>query len=172
MRAMDQNGNFNGWGSWSRMMGAYHKVMGLVKTPKLVIFGMKGKPTDYKTFRYAFASTLMDDAYFDFSDGTGNIYTTKVVWFDEYDLAGGKNTSWLGNAIDPPQTTPWQNGVYRRRFQNGMVLVNPRGNGDRTVTIGAGYKRFKGNQDPVYNNGQVATTVVLRDRDGILLVKN
>jgi len=169
---VDQNGVFNGWGSWSRMMGAYHKVMGLVKDPKLVIFGMKGKPTDYKTFRYAFASTLMDDAYFDFSDGTGNIYTTKVVWFDEYDLAGGKNTSWLGNAIDPPQTTPWQNGVYRRRFQNGMVLVNPRGNGDRTVTIGAGYTRFKGKQDPVYNNGQVATSVVLRDRDGILLVKN
>ena len=169
---IDLNGNFNGWGSWSRMMGAYHKVMGLVKDPKLVIFGMKGKPTDYKTFRYAFASTLMDDAYFDFSDGTGNIYTTKVVWFDEYDLAGGKNTSWLGNAIDPPQTTPWQNGVYRRRFQNGMALVNPRGNGDRTATIGAGYTRFKGNQDPVYNNGQVATTVVLRDRDGILLVKN
>ena len=53
-----------------------------------------------------------------------------------------------------------------------MVLVNPRGNGDRTVTIGSGYTRFKGKQDPVYNNGQVATTVVLRDRDGMLLVKN
>jgi hypothetical protein len=62
--------------------------------------------------------------------------------------------------------------VYRRRLQNGMVLVNPRGNGNRTVTIGSGYKRFKGKQDPVHNNGQVATTVVLRDRDGILLLKN
>jgi hypothetical protein len=170
---VDLNGNFNGWGSWSRMMGAYHKVMGLVKAPKLVIFNMKGKPTDYKTFRYGFASTLMDDAYFDFSDGTsGSIYETEVIWFDEFDVAGTKNTSWLGNAIDPPQATPWQNGVYRRRFQNGMALVNPRGNGDRTVTIGSGYKRFKGKQDPVHNNGQVATTVVLRDRDGILLLKN
>jgi hypothetical protein len=171
---VDQDGRFNGWGSWSRMMGAYHKVMGLVKAPKLVVFNMKGKPSDYKTFRYGFASTLMNDAYFDFSDGTsdGSIYKTNVVWFDEYDLAGARNTSWLGNAIDPPQQTPWQNGVYRRRFQNGMVLVNPRGNGNRTVTIGSGYKRFKGRQDPVHNNGQVATTVVLRDRDGILLVKN
>jgi hypothetical protein len=67
---VDLNGNFNGWGSWSRMMDAYRKVMGLVKAPKLVIFNMKGKPTDYKTFRYGFASTLMDDGYFDFSDGT------------------------------------------------------------------------------------------------------
>jgi hypothetical protein len=170
---VDLNGNFNGWGSWSRMMDAYRKVMGLVKAPKLVIFNMKGKPTDYKTFRYGFASTLMDDGYFDFSDGTsGSIYETEVIWFDEFDVAGTKNTSWLGNAIDPPQATPWQNGVYRRRFQNGMVLVNPRGNGNRTVTIGSGYKRFKGKQDPVHNNGQVATTVVLRDRDGILLLKN
>lgn len=120
-------------------MGAYHKVMGLVKGPKLVVFGMKGKPSDYKAFRYGFASTLMDDGYFDFSDGTsGSIYETEMIWFDEFDIAGTKNTSWLGNAIDPPQATPWQNGVYRRRFQNGMVLVNPRGNGDRTVTIGSG----------------------------------
>ncbi|MGH8588195.1 MAG: putative glycoside hydrolase [Gammaproteobacteria bacterium] len=167
---IDQDGVYNGRGSWSRMMGAYHKVMGLVKAPKLVIFGMKGKPTDYKAFRYGFASALMDDAYFDFSDGTGSIYTTKVVWFDEYDLAGSRNTSWLGNAIDSPQTAPWQNGVYRRRFQNGMVLVNPRGNGDRTVTIGSGYKRFKGKQDTAHNNGLAATSVELADRDGILLV--
>ncbi|MGH8569974.1 MAG: hypothetical protein ACREXU_18700, partial [Gammaproteobacteria bacterium] len=41
---IDMNGVYNGWGSWSRMMGAYHKVMGLVKAPKLVVFGMKGKP--------------------------------------------------------------------------------------------------------------------------------
>jgi hypothetical protein len=100
---VDLNGNFNGWGSWSRMMDAYRKVMGLVKAPKLVIFNMKGKPTDYKTFRYGFASTLMDDGYFDFSDGTsGSIYETEVIWFDEFDVAGTKNTSWLGNAIDPP----------------------------------------------------------------------
>ena len=31
---VDQNGVFNGRGSWSRMMGAYHKLMGLVKSPK------------------------------------------------------------------------------------------------------------------------------------------
>jgi hypothetical protein len=78
------------------MMDAYRKVMGLVKAPKLVIFNMKGKPTDYKTFRYGFASTLMDDGT------SGSIYETEVIWFDEFDVAGTKNTSWLGNAIDPP----------------------------------------------------------------------
>jgi hypothetical protein len=151
---VDLNGKFNGWGSWDRMMAAYRKVMSLVRDPKLVVFNMKGKPTDYKSFRYGFASALMDDAYFDFSDGTGgSVYKTDVVWFDEYDLAGEKNTRWLGPAVDPPQTKPWQKGVYRRRFQNGMALVNPRGNGDQIVTVGPGFKRFKGRQDPAYNNG-------------------
>jgi Hypothetical glycosyl hydrolase family 15 len=168
---VDLNGKFNGWGNWDRMMAAYRKVMGLVRDPKLVVFNMKGKPTDYKTFRYGFASALMDDAYFDFSDGTGgSVYKTDVVWFDEYDLAGEKNTRWLGPAVDPPQTKPWQKGVYRRRFENGMALVNPRGNGDQIVTVGPGFKRFKGRQDPAYNNGGPAETVLLKDRDGILLV--
>jgi hypothetical protein len=168
---VDLNGKFNGWGSWDRMMAAYRKVMGLVRDPKLVIFNMKGKPTDYKTFRYGLASALMDDAYFDFSDGTGgSVYKTDVVWFDEYDLDGEKNTRWLGPAVDPPQTKPWQKGVYRRRFQNGMALVNPRGNGDQIVTVGPGFKRFKGRRDPAYNNGGPAETVLLKDRDGILLV--
>ena len=81
----------------------------------------------------------MDDAYFDFSDGTGgSIYTTDVVWFDEYDLAGEQKHELVGERDRSPADQPWQNGVYRRRFQNGMVLVNPRGNGDHTVTMEQG----------------------------------
>jgi hypothetical protein len=130
-------------------------------------------PTDYKTFRYGFTSALMDDAYFDFSNGTsGKIYQPGVVWFDEYDLAGTANTKWLGTAVDGTPTSPWQNGVYRRRFQNGMALVNPRGNGNRTVTIEAGYRRFLGNQARTINNGNPASSITLQDRDGILLKKN
>ncbi len=158
---------------WKTMMDRYRKVMALLAAPRLLIFNMKGNPTDYKTFRYGFASALMDDAYFDFSNGTGGaIYKPGVVWFDEYDLAGQANTKWLGTAIDGPQFAAWQNGVYRRRFQNGMALVNPRGNGNRTVTIEPGYRRFLGNQARTINNGNPATSIRLQDRDGILLKKN
>ena len=139
------------------MMDRYRKVMALLAAPRLLIFNMKGNPTDYKTFRYGFASALMDNAYFDFSNGTsGPLYKPGVIWFDEYDLAGTANTKWLGTAVDGPPTSPWQNGVYRRRFQNGMALVNPRGNGNRTVTIEPGYKRFLGNQARTINNGNPA----------------
>lgn len=169
---VDQNGVFNGWGSWSLMMDAYRKVLTQITAEnKFLIFGMKGLPTDYKTFRYGFGSTLLDNGYFDFSDGSGgSLYKPRVVWFDEYDLAGTGTTSWLGTAVDAPPTAVWQNGVYRRTFANGMVLVNPRGNGSRIVTIESGYTRFAGTQDPVTNNGQAATSITLADRDAILLV--
>ena len=158
---------------WKTMMDRYRKVMNLLAAPRLLIFNMKGNPSDYKTFRYGFASALMDNAYFDFSNGTsGPLYKPGVIWFDEYDLAGTANTKWLGTAVDGPPTSPWQNGVYRRRFQNGMALVNPRGNGNRTVTIEPGYRRFLGNQARTINNGNPATSITLQDRDGILLKKN
>jgi hypothetical protein len=153
------------------MMDRYRKVMALLAAPRLLIFNMKGNPTDYKTFRYGFTSALMDNAYFDFSNGTRAIYKPGVIWFDEYDLAGTANTNWLGVATEGPSTSPWQTGVYRRRFQNGMALVNPRGNGNRTVTIEQGYCRIRGNQDPTINNGKPAMSITLRERDGLLLVK-
>jgi hypothetical protein len=78
----------------------------------------------------------------------------------------------LGVAVEKPPISPWKDGVYRRRFQNGMALVNPRGNGNQTITIEPGYKRFLGKQDRVVNNGNPVTSITLKDRDGILFVKD
>lgn len=156
------------WGGWATMMGWYRKAMSNLLTPKTLVFDayMGDNPTDYQTLRYAFASCLMDDGYFSASTN----YNT-VQWYDEFDLAGTSTTKWLGHAIDPPQSVPWQNGVYRRRFAGGLVLINPKGNGSRTVTIGSGYRRFTGSQAPAINNGQLVTsTVTLSDRDGLFLV--
>jgi hypothetical protein len=166
---IDMYGVNNGWGSWTRMMTGYRSVIAKIAAPKALIFNMKGKRTDYKSFRYGFASCLMDEAYFDFSDGEAGIYASYVLWFDEYDLAGTANTNWLGTAVDTPPTAAWQNGVWRRRFTGGMVLVNPRGNGAKVVTIESGYRRFVGVQDPVTNNGSLATSFSIPDRDGLFL---
>jgi hypothetical protein len=86
------------------------------------------------------------------------------VWFDEYDAK-------LGQAIEAPTTTAWQNGVYRRNFENGIALVNPRGNGPREVTLEEDFKRIAGKQAPGVNNGQVTRKVQLNDRDGIILLR-
>jgi hypothetical protein len=159
------------WGTWDRMRQWYYSVYDNLLEPKIVIFQVYGPTTDYQFFRYAFTSCLMNNGYFIYSDTLSFESYTSLPWFDEYDLAGAATTKWLGKAIDPPPVTTWQNGVYRRIFANGMVIVNPKGNGQQTVTVESGYKRIAGTQDPSVNNGQTVTTITLNERDGIIIVK-
>ena len=163
------DGSVNNWGSWDVMMQRYRRVVGRINNRSNLMFNQLGRPTDYQSFRYGFASCLMDDAHFSYSNPSRNYGT--VEWFDEFDLAGTSDTKWLGRPIDAPQLSAWKDGVYRRRFENGMVLVNPRGNGQRTVDVGEGYKRFVGGQAPGVNDGTTASRITLRDRDAIFLVK-
>jgi hypothetical protein len=87
-----------------------------------------------------------------------------VPVFDEYSAK-------LGNALGAPVLVAWQNGVYRRDFENGIVLVNPKGNGMKTVTLETDFKHISGKQAPSVNSGQTARTVTLQDRDGIVLLR-
>jgi hypothetical protein len=148
------------WANWSEMMRWYRKTMAAIAEPKLVAFHQVGSPTDYKSMRYGLASCLLDNGYYAFSDPTKGY--TGVVWFDEYDAN-------LGQAVTPPATTPWQKGVYRRDFENGIALVNPKGNGPVEVTLEEDFRRLSGKQAPSVNSGQLTRKVLLQDRDGIIL---
>lgn len=147
---------------WGAMMDQYQTTLANARDG-IVIITVDGDTADnYQFMRYGLTSCLMDDGYY--------YYTTKAdhyksaLWYDEYDAD-------LGKAIDPPQFSPWRNGIYRRRFENGMALVNPRGNGTKTVQIEPGYRRISGTQDPATNNGQPVDSVTLNERDGLVLVK-
>lgn len=159
----DWHGTLNSWGSWAEMMKRYRKIMKSVAEPKLVVFNQLGDRSDYQSLRYGLTSALMDDGYFDFSDATGGMYSS-IPWFDEYDTE-------LGQAVSPPPTAAWKSGVYRRDFENGIALVNPRGNGSVTVDLGEEFRRIPGTQVPAINNGQLTTKVTLKDRDGIILLR-
>jgi hypothetical protein len=149
------------WGSWSTMMQQYQTTTGNAQH-NLAMMSVHGGEDDYAQMRYGLASCLLDNGYYYYT--THENQYKSALWFDEYDVD-------LGRAIDPPQFSQWQRGVYMRRFENGMALVNPKGNGTRTVQIGPGYKRFNGSQDPATNNGQIAESVTLRERDGLILVR-
>jgi len=156
------------WGGWQLAMSWYHATRANLLKPQMVVFDVwLQRPDDYQYVRYALASALMDDGYVSISTDYN-----QIVWFDEFDLAGTASTKWLGAAVDPPQTAPWQDGVYRRRFEHGLAMVNPKGNGPQTVTIEPGYRRIVGKQAPEINNGKKAGAITLADRDGILLVKD
>ncbi len=145
----------------------YREVGTNLLAPALVMFEVALPSADaYQDFRYAFATTLMLDGYFSASVGGYH----EVPWFDEYDLAGNSNSKWLGMPIDPPQTDAYQNGVWMRRFEHGLALVNPKGNGPQTVDVPAGYHHIEGTQAPTINDGTPAMSVMLADRDGLLLV--
>lgn len=145
---------------WKEMMNRYRKVMKAVTGKKLVIVNQWGSPTDYQSARYGIASCLMDDGYHNFTD-TAKGYSG-VVWFDEYD-------SNLGAAVSLPPTVAWKSGVYRRDFENGIALVNPKNNGAKTVTLEADFIALKGTQAPTVNTGKTVRTITLQDRDGIIL---
>jgi len=146
------------WGGFDSMMDTYNR--GIDATEDFVFFHVHGNRTDYRFMRYTLASCLMNDGYY--THTTSDSYDDQA-WFDEFDVE-------LGRAMDPPQTSPWSNGVYRRVFENGVVLVNPRGNGTQTVDVGSGLKRFSGTQDPSHNNGSSVTALTLAAADGIILM--
>jgi hypothetical protein len=148
--------------SWVAMMTYYRKALALALAPKLVIFHMAGALNDFRSLRYGLASCLLEDGYFAFSNVDGAYWG--LEWFDEYDAK-------LGYPLQPPPELPWSNGVWRRDFELGIALVNPKGNGARTLELEAPYRRISGAQDPIVNDGSTTQLVTLADRDGIILLK-
>jgi putative glycosyl hydrolase-like family 15 (GHL15) protein len=151
-----------GWGGWELMMQQYQTTLRNAQQ-NILLMTVHGAKDDYALMRYGLASCLMDDGYYYYTS-IKNQYRS-ALWFDEYDVE-------LGRAVDPPQFGAWKSGVYMRRFENGMVLVNPKGNGRQTIQIGSGYQRLKGTQDPKTNNGKIVDSVTLSERDGLILIKS
>lgn len=154
--------SFESWGGFDQMMAAYRKMMDACRAPKLIIFGHDNwVEGDYRAMRYGLASTLMDDAYFYINDS--HMYDpSRLKWFDEFEVD-------LGYPTQARQEAAWSQGVWRRDFDNGIVLVNPKGNGARTVDLGGTFRKLSGTQDPVTNDGATVTRVTLADRDGVIL---
>lgn len=146
---------------WQAMMDRYRAVKSRLREPRIVGFGVEGDPRDYRAFRYAFASCLLDDGYFSFSDRANG--GSSVPWFDEYDVE-------LGQSVSPPPRKPWQNDVWRRDFERGVVLLNP-GVSSRDVELEPGLNRFRGLQAPDWNDGTPAGRLRLPPRDGLILVR-
>lgn len=151
------------WGGFAGTLQWYRKTLAMLKPPKMLVFHHCGDKADYRDFRYGFGISLMDDGYYAFSHLKQG--WTGVVWFDEFDVR-------LGAATSKPPTAAWQKGVWRRDFEGGVVLVNPKGNGAVELDLGNEFRRISGKQSPSVNSGGVAGTVRLADRDAIILIRS
>lgn len=165
---------------WAGMMRRYRLGLSWLTGPRAGVFMVDIKTfrdfypqanfSDYRWNRYALCSALMDDGYYSIHDRSGGEFQT-VPWFDEFWGGSLRRIGYLGYPVDAPQLAAWSKGVFRREYANGLVLVNPKGNGQQTVNIGTGWKRMSGTEDPVHNNGQPATLITLDEQDGIILLK-
>ena len=145
---------------WQAVMERYHNVFHNLAAPRIVGFNVVGAANDYRFMRFALSSCLMNDGYFSYTDRARGY--SSVAWFDEFDAR-------LGKAIDPPQQRPGRDGVFRRRFEHGMVLLNPTKTPKR-VRLEPGYVHIVGSQAPQVNTGKPATIVELEAEDGVLLL--
>ncbi len=159
---MGKSWSMETWAGWDAMMLQYQTIFQNLLAPKLVGFNVWGNVNDYRFFRYAFASCLMDNGFFSYTDT--NVGYASVPWFDEYNVN-------LGMALDSPQQVQVYNGVHIRRFENGLALVNPTTQ-SINVPVSPGYKRILGSQDPLVNNGQtVINGFSLGPKSGLILIK-
>lgn len=148
-------------GGWDAMMRLYRTTLSNTTAPHLVGFNVHGKVDDYPFFRLAFTSCLLADGFFSFTDA--QIGYGSVPWFDEYNIK-------LGSATQPPPVSPWKNGVWRRNFERGVVLVNPSSQ-TLQAELEAGFVRFRGTQDPIVNTGKAVNRISIPPRDGLVLIK-
>lgn len=145
---------------WHLMMAQYRAMLANTIAPKDVILqGCGPNGLNLNQLRYGLASALLEDGWFAY-----NITGQKdPVWADEYDAP-------LGSAIEAPPVAPTASGIWMRKYSNGLVVVNPTSTA-ASISVGSGYRRLSGAQDPVTNNGQPVSSVTLGPRTGLLLVR-
>ena len=130
----------------------------------------------WQAVRFGFAAAMQRNWHYALSCGQGAYGSNGLIDEQVQTVNGKANYGWLSagtQRLDPPQSAAWSNGVWRRRFPNGWVLWNPRGNGAQTVTIPSTLCRIKtrGYGNASVNSGACgATTVTLQDADGLFLI--
>lgn len=130
----------------------------------------------YRRARFFLTATLLQDGYW---APMGEHYG-ELAYYDEMDGAG-QGRGYLGRAVVENPSWEMMNqpytagigtvaeGVYRRDFDNGMILVNL-GIEAQSVTLGRTYRHLRGRQDPSVNTGELVDSVRIPAEDGLILV--
>ncbi|TDI91496.1 MAG: hypothetical protein E2O76_18070 [Caldithrix sp.] len=128
-------------------------------------YGYEKGPDFGSKWRADFMTSQIGGAYFGHDEGTTAHRFTFL--HDEFEADLGHPLP--GSAGDPLEI---MSGVYARYFDKGAIIANVSGN-SKTVQSshldGRGYWRFRGAQDPGFNNGQQFTSVSFSGNDGIML---
>jgi hypothetical protein len=178
---------------WGAVMNTYVHYQKTSVQPRICMIMANDDRSDrYKKMRFALASTLMFDGYFCFTN-LKNAYSS-IRWYDEYavELGSGKAQQdlqykgYLGKPVtdafyvdDPSQglekelssdAMTAETKVWRRDYDNGVVLVNP-SKKDHTIKLDGVFKKIQGTVDSRFNDGSTLTEIHLSSRSGVILLK-
>ena len=178
---------------WGAIMKTYAHYQNNAVQPRLSIVMMNQDDlNNFDAVRFGLASTLMFDGYFSFSNRKGAYRVSR--WFDEYsvNLQTGKaerHLDWkgylgrpLGLAFNPNKPSETlqaalsknnrdaEKKVWRRDFQNGIVLVNP-GKLTQDLDLKGEFRKISGTVDPNFNDGRAVKRIGLSGGKGIILLK-
>jgi hypothetical protein len=127
--------------------------------------------------RFGLTTTLLNNGYFSYEMNTAGHGSLCLMWFDEYDNAGtdrGYLGYPLGEAyqVESSRLTPHKSAsdIWQRNYENGIVLVNATST-SITILLDGTFRKIKGTQDPVVNDGSLVTQVTLQQKDGIILLR-
>ena len=156
--------------SWTEVLNNYFFILNNGQAPKTSILNCNtentGRQDDYAKMRFCLTSALLGDGYFSFD--YGDQAHNQTWWYDEYDISLGKPLNSAYNVLTG--STKVAAGVWRRDFQNGIVLVNS-GDTAKTVNLGDEFEKIHGSQDKATNSGAVVKSVYLSPKDGIVLLR-
>ncbi len=134
--------------------------------PVGIIFSAQGSETDYKKMRFSIASGLVSGTYAGYDNGVDK---HNSVWlYDEYLVNLGKAHGKARNLKNPNNPYKIQNGVWRRDFDNGIVLLNSTSK-NQTITLESGYEKVRGTKEKKVNNGATTGKITLKPKDAIIL---
>ncbi|MFA5247816.1 MAG: putative glycoside hydrolase [Patescibacteria group bacterium] len=158
--------------AWTNSMKAYVDTNNLRQPEVMVINANMNNgwdSTNYRRLRFSFGSALLGGGYFSFDYGTENHGQT--WWYDEYDTVLGKAVSAPVNILDK-NNKDWKKGVWRRDFENGIVVVNSTDQNQNYVFSNEAFSKISGSQDRVINNGSRVNMVSVMGQDAIVLLGN
>ncbi len=156
-------------GTWQGSMESYLKLPSLNKEPNVSVININKKnENDYRLFRFGLSSTLLGDGYYSFDYDITN--HAQLWWYDEYDVNLGLAQSKPYNILKNG-STKIEPGLWRRDFENGLVILNSTDKKQNFVFSKEEFEKIKGNQDPKINNGLKINYLNLDAQDGIVLLK-
>lgn len=161
---------WEGNGTWEFVINNYLRLHHEVSAPPSFIINSNtentGNRRDYRRMRFGLASALLGDGYFHFDFGDQD---HGQLWFyDEYEAHLGRPIRNAENLTG--STLPVKPGLWKREFENGIVLVNSTEQ-TQTATLSAEFERLHGIQDPDTNNGEISNIIDVPPKDGLLLFR-